>query len=248
MDEPKLKRERWYQKWWGVVVIAIASAIVIVGIIFLSITIKYWWQIKHGNGEVLFNKYGGFTHTINRPFVTDAIDRKTLESVTAHLLGNPNASTVMVEFLDFKCPNSKAAYPVIRRVAQKYGQKVKILIRHFPTESIHPGATQLAEISHCAYEQGNFWGMADTLFNEQDNLPANLTNEDITSLADRAGLNNNQLQECLRSGRAKTAVNRDYMDGFKFGVAGTPTFFVNGIKVEGAVPYEAWRKYFENVK
>ncbi|KKU27308.1 MAG: Periplasmic thiol:disulfide interchange protein DsbA [Candidatus Magasanikbacteria bacterium GW2011_GWA2_46_17] len=190
--------------------------------------------------------YGGFTHVVgdNRAQAR-TVNRRELEAVDAHFLGNASAPITIVQFLDFKCPNSKAAAPIIRRLAQKYGSKAKIVIRHFPAESIHPGATQLSELAHCAYLEGDFWGMYDLLFQEQDNLSARLNPEDIGRLAAQVGLDGEKVKACMRAGRAKVAVNRDYADGYKFGVVGTPTFFVNGDRVQGIVPWEVWEGFLK---
>jgi len=158
------------------------------------------------------------------------------------------APVTIVEFADFKCPNCRLAAPILRQVAQKYGNKVKIIFRNFPVESTHPGATRLAEIAYCADRQGRFWPMHDLLYAEQDTLIPVLPRAEVQRLAEKTDLDLKQLWSCLGSPAAAIAVNRDYSDGFGVGLRGTPTWFVNGKKVEGVVPFEVWERYLDNVK
>lgn len=239
---------RWYQKVWGVVLVGLGSLILVIGIILLILTAKYWWQIKHGQGKALEQKfYGGFEQSVKTNNGAK-IERSELETSNVPFLGNPNALIVVVAFIDYKCPNSKNAAPIMQKLADKYGYKVKIIIRNFPGESIHPGAGQLAQIASCAYmqDQNKYWNLYNALFDGQDQLPASLTEQDISDLADAAGLDYGKLGECLKSGKATVKVNKDYADGFKAGVSGTPTFFVNGDKVEGVVPFTVWEEYIKN--
>lgn len=237
----------WRNTWWGISLIILGVFILAVIFLFGYFTIIYWRDIRAGKGDLI--KQDLAVNLENRekksPSGLNAEELEILEGPGAHVLGNPSASATIVEFIDLKCPNSKAAAPIIRQVAQRYGRQAKIIIRHFPVESLYPGATQAAELAHCAHLQGDFWGMHDLLFQNQERLGENITPEQIARLAEELGLDNDKLQACLAGGEAKVAVNKDYADGFRFGVAGTPTFFINGIKVAGVVPMETWTKIFE---
>jgi protein-disulfide isomerase len=131
----------------------------------------------------------------------------------------------------------------LQRLLGQYGStKVKLIYRQFPGESIHPGANRLSQIALCAYNQGpaKYWGVHNYLFNKQDDLPTYLRSEEITSLANETGLDVARLNDCLGSSATLVKINRDYADGVRFGVAGTPTFFINGQKIEGVIPWEVW--------
>jgi protein-disulfide isomerase len=131
---------------------------------------------------------------------------------------------------------------------QKYGNKVKLIIRNFPAESTHPGANQLADIAMCAYEQGYYWPFYDWAYEQQDNLAENLSDEEIDSLAGQFGWEAGKMKTCLANPNVKVTVNKDFADGYRFGVGGTPTFFINGEKIEGVVPFSAWELFLNNVK
>ena len=175
------------------------------------------------------------------------VDRSILENGDVPFLGNPNASTTIVVFGDFRCPNTKNAMPIIKQLAAKYGYKLKVIFRNFPGESIHPGATRLAQIGVCAYSQGRYWQASDYLFAKKDDLPVYLASGDIAALAGATGLNLDKLNKCIDSSAAVIKVNRDYADGYRFGVGGTPTFFINGQKIEGVVPFDAWEKFIKQL-
>lgn len=233
---------RWYHTWWGVVLAGFLGLFIVAGAGFGALVSSYWWQVKSGRGAELARQINQGRPAPNSNPVAWAV-RNELETADDPFLGNPNAGIVIAEFIDFKCPRSREAAAVMRQVAEKYGHKVKIIARDFPAESARPGATQLAELAVCAHEQGRFWEMHDILFSNLDSLPANLSDTEASSLADLAGLDKRRWRDCLNKPQTAVEVNQDYAAGFKYQVKGTPTFFVNGRKVEGAVSWEAWEEY-----
>lgn len=241
---------RWYQTAWGVALLGLLTLVVLAGVVFGAITARFWWQIKHGQGGFLRQEfYGGFDRD---PAAVgnkaEKIDRNVLENGDFPFLGNPAAPIRIVVFGDFRCPNTKAAWPILQRLVSTYGYKVKLIFRNFPVESTHPGANRLAQIGVCAHEQGKYIQTHDYLFTNQTNLPAYLSEANLSALAKDIGLNLDKLNKCLAAGATAVKVSRDYADGFKFGVAGTPTFFVNGQKVQGVVPWEAWEELVKKFK
>ncbi len=240
---------RWYQRFSGIMLVGIFASVVVFVLLVVGAMGYYYWQIRHGNGQVLFEKfYGGFSADVKNSNVVNNINRAELEISNAPFLGSNNPKVTIVEFVDFKCPNCKAEAPILRQMMQKYGNKVKLIIRNFPVESTHPGTNQLANIAMCAYEQGYYWPLHDWLYAEQDNLDNNLTDEVIDSLAYKFGWEANKMKSCLANPNVKVVVNKDYADGYRFGIGGTPTFFINGEKVEGVVPFSAWELFLDNVK
>lgn len=233
---------RWYQTGWGIAVLGVVGLLTVGAIVFSAVTIKFWWQIKQGNGNLLAQQvYSGFDRQ-KESTPGEKVDRAVLEYGDFPTLGNPNAPITIVLFGDFRCPNTKNAWPILQRLLGQYGQKVKLIYRHFPGESIHPGANKLSQVGVCAHMQGNdkYWGVHSYFFNKQSELPTYLAAEDLATLAQETGLDLSKLNECLGSPNALVKINRDYADGVRFGVAGTPTFFINGQKIEGVIPWAAW--------
>lgn len=246
----QIRQMRWYQKWWGVILIVVVAAILLL-IIFVGAVIgRHYWLIKKGGINYLKqNYYGNFSQATSSSSNLGAkVKRAELETSDDPFLGNPAGQLVVVEFIDFKCPNCKSSNDIMKKLMTKYAYKIKLIKRDFPVESTHPGASKLAELAYCAQQQWRYWEMHDLLFDNQSSLTASLTEADIKNLAAKASLDSNKLQECLNSGSATIEVNKDYTDGFKFGVKGTPTFFINGQKVEGVVPLDSWEKLVKEFK
>ncbi len=239
---------RWYQTAWGVLLVGLGGLAVFALVVFGVMTVNFWWQIKHGGGSVLQQQvYSGFTSAQGVNQNTEQVDRNVLENGDFPYLGNPNASTTIVVFGDFRCPFTKEAWPILQQLVNQYGYKIKLIFRNFPAESIHPGTTKLSQIGACAQAQGNYWGVHNYLFANQTNLPVNLTPGDVAALASANNLDLDKLNKCIDSSAAATKVNRDYADGYRFGVAGTPTFFINGQKIQGVVPFSAWESFVKGL-
>lgn len=242
-------KQPWYTNGWKLAGAGFASLIAVIIIVFIFFIIKYWWQIKHGEGVNLQTQFKqSFTAIYKRSpgFLSPIINRVEVETSSSPWLGRPDAPVVIVEFLDFKCPNSKLAAPIMSKIMAKYGSKVKLIVRNFPGEAIHPGATKLAYLAYCANLQNRFWPLYNILFLEQNSLSANLTGAEVSQLASEVGLNVSETIKCIDDAQTKYAVQRDFIEGARFGVSGTPTFFVNGNKIEGVAPLEAWEKILKN--
>jgi len=251
MDNNNVNRPlRWYQRWTGIMGVGLVLVILLMVIIFSAVVGYYVWQIRQGKGEILFNKvYSGFSTTSTQFNVQEGkIDKSELEIADAPYLGSNNPKVTVVEFVDFKCPNCKLASPIMRQVLQKYGNKVKLIIRNFPVESTHAGSNQLAIISMCAYDQGYYWPMHDWLYLQQELLDNNFSDEELKNLAINFGWDAQKMFTCVNDPASRVRINKDYADGYRFGVAGTPTFFINGEKVEGVIPFSVWELYLNNVK
>jgi protein-disulfide isomerase len=250
MYEGNQLKAHWYKRWWGVLLIAVLVLVLSVLVIFLFLTGRYWWEIKQGRGGALQSQFAdGFTAAGPGAGAgaNNVADRIALETTDDPFTGRRDAEIVLVEFVDYKCPNCKISAPTIKRIAEQFGHQVKIILRDFPIESIHPGATKLAELTYCANQLDGFWQVHDLLFNLQDNLSPALTDSELQIIAAQAGLDPTVLKECLEGSEAAAEVAEDYSAGLRFGVRGTPTFFVNGVMIEGAVPWSRWQSYFESL-
>jgi protein-disulfide isomerase len=149
--------------------------------------------------------------------------------------GLPAAPVTIVEFSDFQCPFCGRFAPTIHGVLEKYPTQVRLVYRHLPIASLHPNAQKAAEAAVCAQDQGKFWEMHDLLFAEQSTLEIDALKEK----AKRTGLDTKSFNECLDSGKSREAVRADVEAGNILGIGGTPTSFVNGRYVNGAVTADA---------
>ena len=147
--------------------------------------------------------------------------------------GPANAPVTIVEFSDFQCPYCGREVPVIERVMKEYDGKVRLVFRHYPLD-FHPFAQKAAEAAACAQEQGKFWELHDKMFGNQTKLAV----EDLKGYAKSVGLDSSKFDKCLDSGEKKAMVEEDQKAGSAAGVNGTPAFFINGLFINGAQPYE----------
>lgn len=158
--------------------------------------------------------------------------------------GSPDAPVTIVEFSEFQCPYCslyvRETFPKIDETYVRTG-KVKYVFRDFPLTSIHPNAQKAAEAAGCAAQQGKFWEYHDILFTHQDALGV----PSLKQYAADLGLDTAQFDACLDSGAMADEVAKDMADGQQYGVTGTPAFFVNGIKLTGAQPFEAFQELIE---
>ncbi len=167
-------------------------------------------------------------------------------SVDDHILGNPNAKVVIVEYSDSECPFCKVFDTTMHQVMAKENGKVAWVYRHFPIAELHPKAFHESEAMECAWEQGGndtFWKYADQIFAR---TPSNnrLDVAELPKIASDIGLNLNTFNTCLDSGKYSDKVKADMADGAQAGVNGTPSGFilVNGKIVDtipGAEPVES---------
>ncbi len=147
--------------------------------------------------------------------------------------GPAGAKVTIVEFSDFQCPFCGREAPVIEKLMKEYDGKVKLVFRQFPLD-FHPFAEKAAEAGMCAADQDKFWLLHDKMFSNQ----AKLAVEDLKSYAKELGLDSTKFEKCLDSGEKKAAVAADQKAGSEAGVNGTPAFFINGVFINGAQPYE----------
>jgi len=150
-----------------------------------------------------------------------------------HIRGDVNAPITIVEFSDFQCPYCSRFHDTMNEVMENYPNEVKWVYKHFPLDSIHPTAREAAEASECAGEQNKFWEYNDELFDNQSKIRSSY----FPKVAESVGLNLEQFNQCLDSGKYADKVEEDYQEGIELGVRGTPGGFINGEEIGGAQPY-----------
>ncbi|RYZ42947.1 MAG: disulfide bond formation protein DsbA [Myxococcaceae bacterium] len=152
-----------------------------------------------------------------------------------HLQGRRDAPLILVEYGDYQCPYCGQAYGQVKRLQELLGDRMALVFRNFPLTQAHPQAFQAAEAAEAAGAQGRYWEMHDLLFEHQDALGLS----GLLSHAKRLALDVDRFSEDLESHRFAERIQRDFMDGARSGVNGTPTFFANGHRHDGAFSTEA---------
>jgi protein-disulfide isomerase len=156
-----------------------------------------------------------------------------------HIHGNHNAPIELVEYGDYQCPHCGRAYPVIKRIQKRLGEKLKFVFRNFPLSEIHPDAFNAALAAEAAALQKKFWEMHDIIFENQQSLET----ESLLLYAKEIGLNMAQFTKDIQKDELVTKVENDLESGIRSGVNGTPSFFVNGKKYDGDWEEEEFISY-----
>lgn len=145
----------------------------------------------------------------------------------AHTKGNPDAKTYLVEFSDFQCPACLAAKPVVDAVVKKHGNNLLFVYRNFPLDQ-HPFSHKAAQTAEAAALQGKYWEMYDALFANQADFADTL----FPNLAKQLGLDEKKFADDFKAATTADIVTKDQQAGTSFGVNATPSFFLNGQKLD----------------
>lgn len=151
-----------------------------------------------------------------------------------HVRGPDDAPVTLIEYGDFECPYCGQAESVIRGLLGKFDDELRYVWRHLPLNDVHPRAQLASEAAEAAAAQGRFWEMHDLLLDHQDRLTA----QDIGGYAEELGLNVERFWDDLRHHEHANRVAEDVSSADSSGVSGTPSFFINGRRYQGAYDSE----------
>jgi protein-disulfide isomerase len=151
-----------------------------------------------------------------------------------HILGEKDAAVTLVEYGDYECPHCGHAHPIVNAVRKHFGEQLRFVFRNFPLTEIHPHAEAAAEAAEFAGAQGHFWEMHDGIFENQPRLNGRL----LAELAAGLGLSSEDLTAALEGHEYLPRIKSDFLGGVRSGVNGTPTFFINGVRYDGAPEFE----------
>jgi len=160
-------------------------------------------------------------------------DAKQLQT-DDHIRGNKNAKVILVEYGDLQCPSCGAFYPIIKQLETTHSDQVAFVFRHFPLISIHPNAFAAARAAEAAGNQGKFFEMHDKLYETQDSWGQVSSNQQklFEGYAEELGLDMTKFRADYASEAVAARINRDVSSAKQFDVSGTPTFILNGTKID----------------
>ncbi len=172
------------------------------------------------------------------------------------MLGNPDAPITIIEFSDFQCPFcAKFHVDTLPQLKEEYIStgKVNFVYRDFPIQSIHPNAVPAALASECADDQGKFWEMHDMIFKNMQiwkDLPIDQSVVLFKQYAFELVLDSDEFDSCMDSGKHLDEIRKDFEDGSRYGVSGTPGFFVGNddigfTKLIGAQPFSSFQRVID---
>jgi protein-disulfide isomerase/uncharacterized membrane protein len=166
--------------------------------------------------------------------------------------GSVDAPIQILEFSDFQCPYCRFGALAVHAATDAFPGQVRIQFRNFPLDAkcngklqqtLHPIACEAAQVALCAHQKGKFKELHDRLFDDQALLQPGKPLE----FAVGAGLDRAFMETCSQGSDVATQIQRDLLDGERLGVVSTPTFFVNGHRVEGAMPVSVWKGLFSRI-
>lgn len=146
-----------------------------------------------------------------------------------HIQGPVDAPIKLVEYGDYQCPYCGEAYPIVKAIQERLGDRLCFAFRNFPLANMHPHAEHAAEAAEAAGAQGRFWEMHDVLYENQNALE----DDNLAEYAQSLGLDAKRLMDEIAKGSHATRVREDFRGGVRNGVNGTPTFFINGERYDG---------------
>jgi len=166
--------------------------------------------------------------------------RYTVNTKGSPAIGPETATVTMVEFSDFQCPFCARVGPTLKQIKDEYGDDVRIVFKHLPL-SMHAKAPAAHAAAEAASRQGKFWEMHDKIFASQREMSPEKYREYATEL----GLDVGQFDRDVASADVKNRIDADTKEAARLGATGTPAFYINGLFVSGAKPFEAFKEIID---
>lgn len=209
-----------------------------------------WSRVQNLEGPV-----AGATTKNTAPTAPTPLPAGNIKPISAsdHIRGDKNAKVTLVEYSDFECPFCKSFHPTLLKILNDYDGKVRLVYRHFPL-SFHANAQKEAEASECIASLGGndkFWEFVDKIFERTISNGTGFALDKLGPLASEIGINQQEFQKCLDSGKFTALVAEQLADGQAGGITGTPGTFVIDSKgnkkiIPGALPYESVKASVES--
>ncbi len=164
-----------------------------------------------------------------------------------NVLGENAKGVVLLEYGDFQCPACAGYHPIIKQVVEKYNKDIKFQFRNFPLQQIHQNARAASRTAEAAGKQGKYWEMHDILYEQQESwAQSTAVNTIFEGYATQLDLNIDKFKSDFSSSAVNETINADFAEGQKQGVDSTPTFFLQGKKVEDPPrDVEGWSKLLD---
>jgi len=226
MTEPKSKNSFLFGLISGIAGISVIGLIVFAALFFT----------QGGQGTDTPAEVAGDNEQQEQPQVVFDIEEGD------HLLGSPDAEVKIFSFSDFQCPYCARFHTVLHQIVEEYPDDVAWVFRQFPIQS-HPMGMPGAVATECAGDQGKFWEMSDIIFENQQTLSL----ESFSGFATELGLDTEKFNTCLEENPYLDKISSDYATGIEAGVTGTPSSFVNGQMIPGALPFEQMKQVVEQL-
>jgi protein-disulfide isomerase len=233
---PVVPSPKRYLRWLYLLPVVFALGIA-AGYLIFALPLKT--KLEATQKELAAAQTGGSQDAVTVP---QKVKRYDIRADGFPSYGPKNAKITIVEFSDYECPFCKQWHSQVwPQIQKKYGSQVRLVYRDFPLFGLHNNAEPAAEAAHCADDQGKYWEYHDQIFS--GNYP--LSRKGFDSMASSIGLDATKFAACLDNGTYKNIVQSNYDFASNLGVQSTPTFFVNGMAMVGAQPFEVFDKVIQ---
>jgi len=224
----------WFKRWWGKVIILLIILSIILFIYFSYLLFNNYRNLKKGN--IYYEDLGTWITTEqyreNQKIVGEIMTEDD------PWLGAEEPLIYIIAFESFACPFCRDNQEDLQKMITKFGKIIRFIFKDFPTEGLHENVFQAHLGAACAQEQGRFWEYHDLLFANQGDF----TKNNLKYLAQNSGLNSRDFNSCLDEEKFSQEIRQDYAQGVQAGVAGTPSYLINGQLIPGAISYETWEE------
>jgi len=195
-----------------------------------------------GTTVILLLAVAGMIWAVKNSNNTESGDLAVPVSASDQMKGNPESRVTLVEYSDFQCPACKSYYPIVEKLMDEYGSKIRFVYRHFPLPQ-HKNARPTAFAAEAAGRQGKFWEMVNEIFNHQDEWALLADPKDtLLSYADEIGLDKEKFLQDFDSNDVREKVEDDLQGGVRSRVRATPTFFLNGAAISNPRSYDEFKR------
>jgi len=223
-----------YKKWWKILLLFL---------LFIGLSLSFAFGFLVLRISKNSNALSTDIQEKEKKIADENYENKALiEGAGNPTTGATNPKIIIVEFADYSCPKCKDSYPTIKEILKKYGDTVKLIYRDYPV--ITDGSIDLAHAARCAGEQGLYWQMHDKLF---ENQPIENT-ETVNKLATQIGANMIQFNDCTAKSKYLVAIQKNFADATTLNVAGTPTWYINGHRIEGDIPLATFEEIISKLQ
>src|SRR3989344_5854565 len=200
-----------------------------------------------GTAVILIASVYGLIQLVNSPATNTDLEKLppiTKEDIAA---GNPKARAVLVEYADFQCPACAAYQFFVNQLLIDFKDKIYFVYRFFPLIQTHKNAMLSSQAAYAAHLQGKFWEMDNLLYARQKSWENSLDAKEIfIDYAKTLKLDIEKFQADLESDEGKKIINEQYSQGVNIGINSTPTFFLNGVKIENPRNYDDFKKLIDD--
>lgn len=224
----------WHKRVSGRIFLIIIALIVILSIYFaIKVSIAYYHTKK---GEI-YNAELGIWLTQDQ-YIDNQKIAADIMTDDDPWLGAENPIVNVIVYESFACPFCQADQEILKRVMEKFAVVLRMTIRDYPTEGIHPGVFEAHLAAACANEQDVYWDYRDILFANQGSFDK----KNLKLLAKNLGINISQFDKCLDDEKYASEIRQDYSEGVDLDIPGTPTYVINGAVLGGSRSYENWEE------